>query len=110
MKEISHKNLRIFCLEFRKGMINRMSADGKCAMISWALQGYLNYAHGLKTMVYENKYHVWLVMEDELVLDCTADQFNNKKTKYPKIYIGKPLKIHKNGNPFKSAETFFFAE
>lgn len=96
------KQLKTFCREFRKGMLERMSSKGKCAMVSWALQGYLSWALKLKTKVYEGEVgewnHLWLVMPDGRVIDCTADQFGKK---YPKVYIGAPLDIHKNGKPYK---------
>lgn len=100
------KALKSLCREFRKGMIDRMSSKGKCAMISWALQGFLSFAFKLNTTVYEGDVgrwnHLWLVMPDGRVIDCTADQFNKKgkRAKYPQIYIGKPLDIHKGGKPW----------
>lgn len=102
---ISDKKLTTFCREFRKGLLGRMSSKGKCAMLSWALHGYLSSAMGLDTKVYKgdvgNWNHLWLVMPDGRVIDCTADQFNPKnKRKYPQVYIGKPLDIHKGGKPW----------
>lgn len=73
-----------------------------CAVVSWALQGFLSHSSNIKTVVYESEVdlidestnHLYLVMLDGNVIDCTADQFDKK---YPKVYIGEPLDIHKNG-------------
>lgn len=99
------KQLKTFSSEFRDELLDRMSSKGKCAMVSWALQGYLSFALGLKSKVYESQVgkwnHLWLMLPDGRVLDCTADQFNKKKMKYPKVYLGTPLDIHVGGRPFK---------
>lgn len=105
MSEYTDKELKVMCREFRKGMLDRMSSKGKCAMVSWALQGFLSSVIKLKTKVYECDVgewnHLYLVMPDGNVIDCTADQFNKGKSrKYPQVYIGKPLDIHKDGKPY----------
>lgn len=102
---INDAMLKTFCREFRKGMLNGQSSHGNCAKVSWALQGYLSYAMSLDTKVYEGDVgewnHIWLSMPDGRVIDCTADQFNKGKRRYPKVYIGKPLDIHEGGKPYK---------
>lgn len=96
--------LRDFCLEFRKGIIGRRKSKGMCAVVTWALQGYLSFALNLKTEVHESEVgnwnHVYLVMEDGRVLDATADQFNDGDQIFPYVYLGPPLDIH-NGNVFE---------
>lgn len=81
-------------------MLGRASSRGQCAKLSWALQGYLSFT-GLKTQVFESQVgrwnHLYLIDEYERVIDCTADQFDKK---YPKVYIGKGLKIHNGGEPW----------
>ncbi len=99
------KQLKVLCREFRKGMLARMSSKGKCAMVTWALQGFISFATGIQTAVYESTVgrwnHLYLVMPDGRVIDCTGDQFNPKgKRKYPQVYIGEPLDIHKGGKPY----------
>ena len=93
--------LKTMCREFRKGMLDRMSSKGKCAMVSWALQGFISFATGIQTKVYECEVgewnHLYLMMPDGRVIDCTADQFGKK---YPQVYIGKPLDIHEGGKPY----------
>jgi hypothetical protein len=83
-------------------MLDRMNSRGKCAMVSWALHGYLSSALKIKTKVFEGSVgewnHIWLVMRDGRVIDCTADQFGKK---YPKVYIGEPLEIHAHGKPYE---------
>lgn len=107
---LTDKQLRAMCLEFRKGLLAKMSSQGKCAMVSWALQGFLSFAVKLKTEVHESQVekwnHLYLVMPDGRVIDCTADQFNEyhaikRKRKFPQVYIGKPLSIH-NGKRFEA--------
>ncbi len=108
--KLTDRDLKVTCREFRKGMIARMSSKGKCAMISWALQGFLSTVYKLNTKVYQgdvgNWNHLWLVMPDGRVIDCTADQFNKKgkRAKYPQIYIGKPLDIHSGGKEYNPYE------
>lgn len=103
--------LKILCREFRKGMLDRMSSKGKCAMVSWALQGFLSFSMKLETEVYESDVgkwnHLWLRLPNGRVIDCTADQFNKrgKRPKYPQVYIGKPLDIHDGGKLFERKGT-----
>jgi hypothetical protein len=98
------KQLKAMCREFRKGMLARMSSEGRCAMVSWALQGFLSFALKLETQVYESDVgewnHLWLKMPDGRVIDCTADQFNRGRRRYPQVYIGMPLDIHEGGKPY----------
>lgn len=106
MADWTDSQLKTMCREFRKGMIGRMSSEGRCAMISWALQGFLSFAIRLDTQVYESEVgdwnHLYLVLPDGRVIDCTADQFNKRmKKRYPQVYLGKPLEIHKCGKPYK---------
>lgn len=81
--------------EFRKGILGRKKSKGMCAKVSWALQGFLSWS-GVKTTVYEsdvgNWNHVYLVTDDGIVIDATADQFSNEKKTYPPVYVGKPIK------------------
>lgn len=97
---IDEEFLKEFCLEFRNGILKRSKSKGMCAIVSWALQGFLSAALHVKTTVHESVVgewnHLYLVTEDGKVIDCTADQFGKK---YPKVYIGEPLDIH-NGNLF----------
>lgn len=98
--------LKSFTRSFRKGMIGKMESRGWCAKISWALQGYLSFALQIKSEVHVSQVgrwnHVYLVLADGRVLDATADQFNEegKRKKYPQIYLGEPLEIHK-GKPYE---------
>lgn len=96
--------LIVFAQEFRKGILGRKKPKGMCAKVSWALQGYLRWASGLKTKVYESDVgkwnHVYLVLPDGRVLDATADQFSTEKKKYPPVYLGKPIKKLHTGKEF----------
>lgn len=98
------KNLKVICMEFRKGICGRKKSNGMCAKVSWALQGYLSFL-GLQTRVRIGDVgqwnHFWLELPNGTVIDATADQFSTEKKKYPAVYIGKPLKIHV---PSESAE------
>jgi len=66
-----------------------------CFVVSAALAGFLS-AFGQETSIWEGTVgewnHVWLEAPDGRVIDATADQFGEK---YPAIYVGKPLDIHK---------------
>lgn len=87
-------------------MIGRMSSKGKCAMIAWALHGFLSWSEAIESRVYECKVgdwnHIYLVLKDGRILDCAADQFSKR---YPKVYLGPGLPIHKNGRRFKLQTT-----
>lgn len=94
------KQLKIFCRQFRNGMLDGKPSKGQCAKVSWALQGYLSFALKLDTEVHQSDVgkwnHMYLVLPDGDIIDCTADQFGKK---YPQVYIGKPLAIH-NGKVY----------
>lgn len=99
---LTDKQIKIICLEFRKGVLGRRKSRAMCAKVSWALQGYLNFL-GLPTRVCEGDVgewnHLWLALPDGRVIDATADQFSTARKKYPQVYIGKPLSIHKEMTP-----------
>lgn len=94
---ISDKELKKICSEFRKGILCGEDSKMKCAMVTLPLRGYLKMI-GVETCVIEGVFgdynHLWLELPDGRVIDCTADQFNRRGCKYPKVYIGKPLDIH----------------
>lgn len=89
--KISDKKLIEICEEFAAGF---GSPKKKCAMVSWALQGYLNWQFGIKTFLVEADVedgkkswsHHFLRLPDGRFLDATASQF--KTLKLPKIYLG----------------------
>lgn len=89
------RELKTFCREFRKGLLNGDSSKGQCAKVTWALQGFISFALQIKSEVHESTVgdwnHLYLVLSDGRVLDCTGDQFGKK---YPQVYLGKPLAIH----------------
>ena len=98
LSQLDDKTLKKICRGFRKGIIGGNGSFMQCAKVSWALQGYLSFALKIKTKVCEGDVgdgnHVWLELQDGRVIDCTADQFNYGKRKYPAVYIGEPLDIH----------------
>ncbi len=102
--KMKRRELLSLCKSFTRGMLEGRASQGQCARVSWGLHGYLSYL-GLKTTMYESHVgdwnHVYLMMENGEVIDCTADQFNRGRRKNPQVYIGKPLSIHKGGKPFK---------
>lgn len=87
--------------EFRKGVLGRRNPKGQCAVVSFALQGFLSAFFGIQTAVHESDVgkwnHVYLVDRDGTVIDATIDQFDTDKKKYPKVYIGKPIKKFHSG-------------
>lgn len=101
---LTETQIKQICLEFRRGILGRRKSRGQCGKVSWALQGYLSF-FGVQTEVCEGDVgewnHIYLRMPNGKVIDATADQFSTAKTKYPQVYIGKPLKIH-NGGKFKN--------
>lgn len=84
--------LKRVCAAFRKGLLATAPSKGMCAVVSYALAGFLS-AIGVECEVHEGYVgewnHVWLVMPDGRVIDATADQFG-----FEAVYIGPPLQIH----------------
>ena len=105
-KKITDKQLLKIVAGFRDGMLDRKSSMGHCFIVSSALQGYLSWACGIESELYEGEWgegnHVWLVLVDGRVLDATIDQFNYITPKYPKIHLGSPLDAHESGKPIQS--------
>jgi len=88
------------CKEFRDGVLEfEESSESMCAVVSWALQGYLSAACGIDTECVttdltrhpDSKYvnHVWLQMPDGRALDATFDQFGGDP-----VYLGEPTEFH----------------
>ena len=103
---MNKRQIKAACTGMTEGFIAKHeSSVGWCAKVSWAVQGYLSFL-GVKTTVYESFVgdwnHVYLMMDDGTVIDCTADQFNRGRRKNSRIHVGKPLSIHKGGKPFVS--------
>lgn len=85
--------------EFRRGVLGDDDPGGRCAMVAWALAGYLSFLglDGVETMSVEYPddhpasgewaNHVWIVLKDGRVLDPTADQFD---IGLPPVYLGRP--------------------
>jgi len=92
-------------LELREGMLGDNPSNWTCGMVCFALQGFLYFALGLETCLYEGDLgemnHIWMMLPDGRVLDPTADQFNFwfPHKKYPKVHLGKMLDIHENAKP-----------
>jgi len=94
--------LKSLCLGFRRGLIKQREGDMMCAVVSYALHGYLSFL-GVKAEVEEVSLqlsnHVFLRLSDGRVLDATADQFGG-----PKVYIGAPMWFHNVPVPSKRGE------
>jgi hypothetical protein len=97
------RKLKTFSAAFSDKILRGRPSKGHCAMISWALSGYLSFM-GLPNEVCESQVgrgnHLWIRLFDEMVIDCTADQFNRGKRKHPRVHVGKPLDIHKGGKRY----------
>jgi len=88
------RELKSLARSFRKGVINNREGDMMCAVVSYALQGYLSFL-GVELAIDEVRLqfsnHVFLKLADGRVLDATADQFGG-----PKVYLGEPMWFHKD--------------
>lgn len=78
-----------------------LGLTGMCAIASFALKYKLKSDHDIDVDVVHGFFngdygHVWTQLEDELLIDVTATQFNYKEDKYwknfPKVYITRPEK------------------
>lgn len=95
-------SLKQIVTSFRKGILNGRSSELMCMAVCLPLQGYLSmlgYNTKLVEADFESPYgsvnHVWLEMDDETIIDPTADQFSGKWMKLPKVYIGKIPEVYK---------------
>ena len=99
---MSDKELKSLCLSFRKGLIKNREGDMMCAVVSYALQGYLAFL-GFDTEIEEVglpfSNHVFLRLKDGRVLDATADQFSG-----PKVYLGEPMWFHREHDSVTASE------
>lgn len=60
----------------------------QCAVVSYPLSGYLRFL-GIENKIVEgSRGHVWIELADGRIIDATADQFNGRWLKFPKVYIG----------------------
>lgn len=100
---MSRNKLRRICLSFRRGLLAHQSSTYMCGVVSFPLTGFLA-SIGVETRVLESDLgecnHLFLEMQDGMIIDATADQFNYAEKKYPEVYIGPPLDIHKEANPW----------
>jgi hypothetical protein len=102
---VTDRKIKRISLGFRYGLLDGGPSKSACAVVSFALQGFLS-ALGLKTDLFESDLghcnHIWLKLPDGRVLDATADQFNElfPNKRYPKVHLGEPLDIHENAKPY----------
>lgn len=111
---MTDKELLKLVAAFRRGLLGRRSGRMMCAVVVWPLEGFLIF-HGIECKAMETmeiKFdghigefnHVWLQLSDGRVLDPTADQFNDLGFgPMPKVYLGKPLKIHRMAKAMERA-------
>lgn len=96
MTKPKYKSLHDIALKFRKGVIGNTSSKDKCFMVAAPLCSYLRFCkyecrliEGFVTIGEHITNHYWIELEDGMILDPTADQFNSVKGKdMPKVYIG----------------------
>lgn len=87
--------------EFRNSMLDGASSDMQCFTVSFALSGWLSFALGLDTRMWESDLgyieHVWLKLPDGRCLDATADQLNKRKRgkPFPPVYLGHVPQWHR---------------
>ena len=96
---MSDKQIIEFAASFRKGILGKRSSEWMCAAVSWPLVTLLNMS-GVKCEAVESDLghcnHIWIRLADGRALDPTADQFNAiTPGKYPPVYLGEPLDIHR---------------
>lgn len=74
---------------FRNGVLGDRPSDLMCGVVSYPLEGYLNFL-GIKCHVVRGPEgeHYWIELEDGRIIDATADQYNSEFRKMPKVYIG----------------------
>lgn len=98
---MTDEELIYVCTEFRSGLLNNSDSTSMCAVVSWAIQGYLSSVCNVNIECFTTDLsdntntdaanHVWLLLPDGRVLDPTYDQFGGDP-----IYLGAPTEYHIN--------------
>lgn len=89
------RELKSVCLDFRRGILGRRSPENMCAVVSYPLSGYLCFLGVPNKVVEGSRVHIWIELDDGRIIDATADQFNGRWLKFPKVYIGELTEWHK---------------
>ena len=81
------ERIRQIATEFREGLLNGKPTPGLCFAVCAPLAGYLDFAERLQTKLIEVDFphtnHVWIELDENTILDPTADQFG-----LAPVYIG----------------------
>ena len=86
--------------DFRAGMLGDGPSTNRCAMVSYALEGYLSMCGVECRVEMPPQGHVYLRLADGRVLDATGDQFNadlayaGLSEPMPPVYLGPDLAVH----------------
>ena len=101
---MSEAELYFYAVEFRRAIIGRGSSSRMCAAIAAPLSAALELL-GTPNMLMESDLqecnHVFLQLENGMVLDPTADQFLTESVADGwNVYLGVPLLIHGDAQPF----------
>lgn len=99
--------------EFNKRSILEYFPNGCCDLTSELLAKYfiengiknIQRVHGSYYVYYdENESHVWILIDNEIIVDITGDQYKNNKSPFVfsnKVYVGNPTDFH---NSFEKYE------
>ena len=97
MRPYDKRKLIKIAKEFSAGVLDGKPSADMCFAVSYVLGGYLKFMGYVVDMQQAfidcsdaEIEHWYLILPDGLILDCTADQFNEKlNKKMPMVYIGK---------------------
>lgn len=97
MNRKQQKAIHQYAARFRKGMLGKQPSDGWCYCLCTALQGALSFEFQQDTELllldFPRTNHVVLRLEENLILDPTADQF--PETRQAGVYLGPMLHVYR---------------
>lgn len=105
---MNHLEIATYSTMFRRGLLQGSDSDRMCAALAGPLCAALlvlgEKARCMESVLVGDSHvsnHVFIELEDGLVLDPTADQFNGELAgaAFDEIYLGRPAVIHLGASP-----------
>lgn len=95
---MTNEEISLYATEFRNRVLRGRSSSMMCVALSAPLMAALD-AQGVACELQEtgqyDLLHSFIKLDDGLVLDVTADQFNRYgESSFPPVYLGPPTRFH----------------